>query len=229
MIDMASVCRGKAAKSRANQLYHERKKADTTVENAIHAQLGVEIPPELLRRGEVVLRASFALDEHEFGPTLGLWTSPYGFFPPPQYQLNALPRPPWLSKGGLWESRAAVLGAFQYTSVITAATTRYERWTLDPIENVQRRVTGEIARRVAAWVELRECDWDQDDYYEDDGDETDLRELALNWGAKLVYMLLDEWGIRSRGLHEYQEAWDTKNLPWHVMIAQSKALYAAEM
>ena len=235
MIDMQLAHRGKAAKSRANKRYYERKKTASTTAPIVHngggraaSELQVDIPEELLERGQKVLRASFSLADDEYGPTLGLWTSPYHFFPPAQYLLDALPRPPWQSKQGLWESRAAVLGVFQYAEVVTAATARYERWTTDPVDITQCRVAGELTRRVVGWTQLRESNWDMD-AYTDVGDGRDLRELTLDWGAKLVCLLVDEWELCSHGLQEYKEAWEGKMLPWHRMVAQTKALYAAEV
>ncbi|KAI0702838.1 hypothetical protein C8T65DRAFT_579058 [Cerioporus squamosus] len=195
--------KGKATKSLSNKRYYTRKKAEQTVEDTSPAPLDVKIPDELRARGRKVLRACLALDDDEYGPTMGLWTSPYRFINPGVHNLYALPRPPWQSKRGLWESRVAVLGTFQYREVLTAGAARYERWISKPQDNIATPGDGEVMRRVAAWEELKDFEVE----IEDELDDTDVRELTLDWGAKIVCMLVEEWECRTRrGLQGYEDA-----------------------
>lgn len=172
----------------------------------------ISIPPELRARAKHVPRASFAV--HDAGPLMGLWTSPYDFVEPDEASLTC----PENNGTSLWGSRAAVLGAYQYSQIIETAWSRFELWTEEgcSLDVLEAEVKKEVAARVEAWVRLAK---------QSDG----TTEVALDWGAKIVWMLAEEWDIRcDGGIEKYREERKSSRLPWQQMMKQTMGLFNQE-
>ncbi|TFK80128.1 hypothetical protein K466DRAFT_605591 [Polyporus arcularius HHB13444] len=211
--------KGKATKSRSNRRYYERQMDARDTERSL-AALEVEIPSDLFARAHgCTLRPCLAVAD--YGPLL--WPPPHRFFQPPTYMLDAMPWPPASSASGKWESRAAVLGSYQWREMIGRCGARMARWTTEPADILHREVTVEVFKRVAGWCALRDTELDVEE------EEEYVREVALDWGAKLTSMLVEEWECRTRdGLKGYQEAGKAKRLPWQRFVTQTEQLYKSE-
>ncbi|KAI0684986.1 hypothetical protein C8T65DRAFT_701806 [Cerioporus squamosus] len=183
----AAACRrsesGKASKSRANQCYHARQQELRGSERAL-AVLDVTIPPELTARAKKTLRPCLAIR----GYGMVLWPPPrYRWFQPPSYMLHHMLLPTTRSIAGVWETRAAVLGSYQWWAMIEDCEARAAWWTMVPVSVLHREVTLEVYKRVAGWVELRQSQGDPKE------DEEYVREVGLDWGAKLIWCPMRHW------------------------------------
>ncbi|RDX43070.1 hypothetical protein OH76DRAFT_1488170 [Lentinus brumalis] len=170
----------------------------------------LELPDDLIVRAEKVLHASFGLVLGS-GPLLGLWAPPYRFVAAEEDVMDR----PLVRADGARPQRAAILGAFQCRQVLVAARDRRGRWRHTCEDELEVEVHCEIAARVDAWRALR------DSIPEDTGSEDE--ELALDWGAKIVHMLAEEWEWRQRGLEAYTRMLGSSKMPWQCMFAEIMA------
>ena len=97
------------------------------------------------------------------------------------------------------------------------------RWTAHPIATLHREVMNEVYRRVAGWTALHgsQLDVEEEEQY--------TREVALDWGAKVVSLLVEEWDFRARnGGEAYEKAAKADQLPWQLFVVQTERLFASE-
>jgi hypothetical protein len=92
-----------------------------------------------------------------------------------------------------------------------AGHTRYQQ--ADCAETNERLVEAmdnEIVTRLAEWKIV------DDEFTSFEGSEWDntIGELALEWGAKVLYCLRDEMQIRRSGYEMYLEAYEGQTLAW---------------
>ncbi|KAI0740268.1 hypothetical protein C8Q76DRAFT_790736 [Earliella scabrosa] len=207
--------KGKETKSRSNRRQYAHQSALTRAAHELLTTLphAFIIPRAQRMRAQSHMRASFTvLDE---GPLLGLWTPPYHFEPPGALEGRAI------DIRDAWNDRAATLRSFQYGQIIDAGWTRAARWkSLAETEAVLcAEVEGELTARINAWTALNEAG---------NGDDEDARQLALDWGARIVTQLAEEWECRTKGVDMYADAHRDGRLPWQRMIKDMMTLYANE-
>lgn len=204
----------------ANKRYYNKQKEQKVYECSL-ATLAVEIPESLVTRAQRTLRPCLALASDDYGPLL--WSpGSRRFFHPPTYMLDAMPWPTVRSLGGVWETRAAVLAAYQWRELMEDGRSRMARWTA-PVAALHREVTTEVYKRVAGWTALygSQLDVEEEEQY--------TREVALDWGAKVVLLLVEEWEFRARnGRGAYEKAAKADQLPWQLFVAQTERLFASE-
>ncbi|KAI0750099.1 hypothetical protein C8Q80DRAFT_1101205 [Daedaleopsis nitida] len=198
--------KGRETKSRANRRSYEQQKTSSP-SVATPLAIDIDIPPEISARGCKALHVSFAHLRIDTGPLLGLWTVPYMYEPPLLGTLH--------DEGGTvgeeedvensaWTSRAAILGTFQYGEIMAAGSARARQWEEEDLRVLRPGLVKEVNARVTAWVTLK-----------DSGRESDEdRGTALDWGAKLICLLVDEWDVRREGVEGYSGARRTGDLPW---------------
>ncbi|TFK81070.1 hypothetical protein K466DRAFT_604804 [Polyporus arcularius HHB13444] len=168
----------------------------------------VDIPDDLFDRAQNDLRASFGA-VHGSGPLLGLWTPPYRFTHAEEDVTYLLL--PNIRSDDPRAERRAVLGAFQCCAVLAAARDRRERWTTLSVEELEVEVQSEIAARVDAWRILRDSAID--------GSWSDDVDIALDWGAKIVDMLAEEWECRLHGTEQYTQLIRSRDMPWQRLVS----------
>ncbi|EIW53787.1 uncharacterized protein TRAVEDRAFT_52911 [Trametes versicolor FP-101664 SS1] len=183
--------KGKEARRRENKRQNNKQQARKLT------WVGVLVPLELYTRSQKTLRASFAVQEP--GPLLGLWTSPYEFAMPDVSSLPTIDGGK-RAKASVWNSCAAVLGAYQYGEVIETGWRRFEQWMADDLalDEIEAQVKEEVVGRVEAWVRLA-------DSVTKDGPDVDVMTVGLDWGAKIIRMLVEEWEMRKDGDAGYRE------------------------
>ncbi|OJT11034.1 hypothetical protein TRAPUB_12458 [Trametes pubescens] len=174
--------KGKEARRRENKKQTDKQRARKLT------WVGVLILLELYTRSQKTLRASFAVQDP--GPLMGLWTSPYEFAMP---DVSLLPTIDGgnRAKASIWNSCVAVLGAYQYGEVIETGWRCFEQWTADHLvlDEVEVQVKEEVVERLEAWVCLA-------DSMTEDGRDVEVVEIGLDWGAKIIRMLVEEWEMR---------------------------------
>ncbi|KAH9846693.1 hypothetical protein C2E23DRAFT_743530 [Lenzites betulinus] len=199
---------GREARARENHKQYVRRKVMK------HTLLGVPAPPELLKRAKRALCASLAVNDP--GPLLGLWTPPYNFENPDPGTLDDLKT----ITGG--ETTLMLLGGLQYNKIVMDGWSRYEEWVSAEVATVtESEVIQEVAARIQGWVKLKDslvADTDQR--------EAEIREIALDWGAKVVCMLAEEWHTWAHeGVAVWKEHHRTGGLPWQRMMREVMRLY----
>ncbi|OJT05681.1 hypothetical protein TRAPUB_3499 [Trametes pubescens] len=205
---------GKEARRRENKIQAEKCRISKLT------WVGVQVPAELTSRSLWIFRVSFAV--HDTGPLLGLWTRPYNFEMP---DLCLLPS----SEGddnteSPWSSRAAVLGAYQYGEVIEAGHGRFEQWMDNSLvlDEIEADVKREVIERVEAWERLAKA-------MTTDAQGGEVVEVGLNWGAKVIRMLVEEWEVRKdNGADGYREHRKTSSLPWQKLMKDTMRLFNTE-
>ncbi|OJT02932.1 hypothetical protein TRAPUB_6504 [Trametes pubescens] len=206
--------RGKEARRRENKVQAEKRQIGKLT------WVGVQIPAELASRSLRIFRASFAV--HDAGPLLGLWTRPYNFEMP---DLCLLPSSEDADNAeSPWSSRAAILGAYQYGEVIEAGRGRFERWTDDSfvLDETETDVKQEVTERVQAWVRLAKA-------MPTDAEGSEVMTVGLDWGAKVIRMLVEEWEVRKeKGVDGYREHRKISRLPWQNMMKDTMGLFNTE-
>lgn len=123
-----------------------------------------------------------------------------------------------------WSSRTAILGAYQYGEAIEAGWGRFERWTADDLvlEETEAEVKQEVVERVQAWEHLAKATTT-------DTEGREAMEVGLEWGAKVVRLLVEEWVIRKEnGVDGYREHRKTSCLPWQKMMKDTMRLFNTE-
>ncbi|TFK88752.1 hypothetical protein K466DRAFT_598355 [Polyporus arcularius HHB13444] len=182
--------------------------------------LDVTIPPAITARGKKTLRPCLAVQE--YGPLL--WVAPrYRCFQPPSYLLDSMPWPTTRSIGRVWETRAAVLGSYQWWMMLKDHKARAARWTTVPASGLHREVTVEVYKRVAGWIALKDSPDDAEE------GEAYVRDVALDWGAKLICLLVEEWEFRTKdGLQAYVAAYKASKLPWQRFVTDTEHLFKSE-
>ncbi|KAJ3009194.1 hypothetical protein NUW54_g2870 [Trametes sanguinea] len=202
--------RGDTAVNRANYAKRRSMKAVTL--------LGLSVPIQLLDIANEVYPASFSI--HIEGPTLGLACAPYEFKRPDSSIAfkGIIDTQP----AGPWNTTEAVLGAYQYNEIIRVAYDRRDRWSASSVDSteIQAGVLTEIAERIRAWRLL----WEDLSNPQDAG-EVEMKQVALNWGAKVVWMLAREWEMFSADREGWCRASKSGNLPWQRMMKDTMAFY----
>ncbi|RPD56065.1 hypothetical protein L226DRAFT_523774 [Lentinus tigrinus ALCF2SS1-7] len=165
-----------------------------------------DIPDDLFDWAHKFAHASLCVSGP--GPLLGLWSPSYRFVRPDQDPLGC-------TSVKLWDNtaapvRRAVLGAFQCRALLAAAQDRRNRWVHTSLEELEIEVQTEIAARVDGWRSLRDSS-DEDSRSEDE-------HIGLLWGAKIVWMLVEEWEYRQRGVDVYKGFLRSGKMPWQVLI-----------
>lgn len=170
---------GRHARAKDNEKQYAKKKTEREM------LLGHAAPAELRARGRKALSVSLKIQTD--GPLLGLWTSPYNFEYP---DLDLLARLRADARGDRWDTVAGVLGGLQYNQLVDICWTRYERWGNTEVAEDSEEATQEVAARIQAWEKLQNAAVADED--------NEVKEIALDWGAKIVCMLAEEWEIRVR-------------------------------
>ncbi|RDX44778.1 hypothetical protein OH76DRAFT_1421152 [Lentinus brumalis] len=151
-------------------------------------------------------------------PLMGLWTPPYRYVPVPARDLSALP-----TGDNLWNSTAASLGTYQQTELTEAAHARYERWVTQSEDIIGAEVCEEVGARITSWRTL----W-LSEQHAPRVDE--VKQVALDWGATIVCLLLTEWECRMReGPKGYEAARSLGLLPWQARGKAFRRLFEAEI
>ncbi len=184
--------------------------------------LSLTVPGVLLERGTTVLRPSLSVYLSPIQPTtppsMGLWTPPYCYVPVPVRDLAALP-----TGDNLWNSLAACLGTYQDTEITNAAHARYDRWVLVTEEMIAVELREELGARITSWRTL----WLSEQRARSPNK---AKQVALDWGATIVCMLVAEWECRIReGVKGYEAARMRGRLPWQAMGKAWRRLFHAEM
>ncbi|KAI0712133.1 hypothetical protein C8Q76DRAFT_797015 [Earliella scabrosa] len=207
--------KGKEAKSRSNHRQYANRCAVARTSDDQYAcpAFSLIIPRSLRMRAQSQLRASFAI--HCDGPLLGLWAPPYQFEPPSSDALDGVV----VEKEGHWTGHMAVLGAFQYGQMIEAGWTRAARWKTEGEAVLSAEVQRELVGRIEAWTKLAGAQNTVDE---------EAQEVALDWAARLVIQLVDEWECRTQGVEAYADALREGRLPWQQTMKEIKQLYADE-
>ncbi|KAI0753502.1 hypothetical protein C8Q80DRAFT_1267892 [Daedaleopsis nitida] len=228
MIDLYSIFRGKATKADANQRYYQTHKRAAA---SIPSLLDAELPAKLHARGTKLFHAAFTA--YSSVPTLGLWTPPYRYDAPPyeameryhEHENNSDSDEETSEDPGseLWCSDAAILGSLQCERVLDAGQCRAELWQSAPIATIRAELRTELSARIDNWVELKGYPQTGTDW------EAVSREVALDWGAKIIVLLVEEWELLVReGLDFHRQAYDTERLPWQDMMRSMKLLLKQE-
>ncbi|OSC96227.1 hypothetical protein PYCCODRAFT_1379542 [Trametes coccinea BRFM310] len=209
--------RGQGTRSSINKAYYSKHRAATEVSTL----LGIPVPRELVDRAGTTYRASFSVNSE--GPTLGLNKAPYEFERPTVsiglQEFREEPEDPW-------DSEEATLGAYQYTEIILSAHDRRDKWLAhngDPME-LEGEVLTEVEARVKAWILL----WEDVTSGAGDGD-LKMKRVALNWGAKVVTMLAEEWQEWVTDRAAWCRALKSGDLPWQRMMRETMSLYTKEV
>ncbi|KAL6298469.1 hypothetical protein BKA93DRAFT_754157 [Sparassis latifolia] len=103
------------------------------------------------------------------------------------------------------------LGNRQFALLVEAGRLRSEIW--DNKETVRDQIAAmetEITMRTKAWVVLHGASWE-------DGRVTTGRDVALDWGAKIICTLARELEIVKKGEIEYTRILEAGKLPWQHM------------
>ncbi|KAL1948715.1 hypothetical protein VTO73DRAFT_10521 [Trametes versicolor] len=170
--------------------------------------LGQVAPAELRARGSKPLVACLAVQDD--GPLLGLWTLPYEFEHPDGRLLGRLRK---RAAGGRWSTVAGLLGGVQYNQLVDVCWSRYERWSNPDVAEDPAEATLEVAARIQAWAKLKNATIADED--------SEAREVALDWGAKIACMLAEEWEVRAReGVSGYKAYNRAGRLPWQRMMKE---------
>ena len=149
---------------------------------------------------------------------LGLWEEPYTYsYPidlPPTQQSDAMSE-----LAGRWNTYEARVGAAIYDKIIDGGWERSRSWskpqTDSEVAMTEASLKKELTLRRVAW----QCAVDE--VY--DGERRVLRDVYLDWGAKVVIMLGAEWEQRKAGAEEYLALRKAGKLPWQDMIKKMTA------
>lgn len=100
------------------------------------------------------------------------------------------------------------LDARQYACMIAAVRERHKAWTLETYDDTYLAATvqDEVDLRIAAWYRLKE--------QEEAELVNDIKEIALEWNARLICTLVEEWQCRRKGWKVYYDAHRAQELPW---------------
>ncbi len=161
----------------------------------------LNIPDHLRAHVTDDFRVSFAY-RSEHGPNLGMEKSPYTFKLPPSRELAALAH-----RGGGLTPRKNVpihcstaipgkLHSIQYTNAIDEGDRRRVLWEQRKVEDIVESSTRELNERIQAWVRLEQRQMRTHE-------EEEIKQVALEWGARRVVQLWDELEIRKQGLETY--------------------------
>ncbi|RDX40750.1 hypothetical protein OH76DRAFT_1423525 [Lentinus brumalis] len=177
----------------------------------------VDIPDRLRAYVTDDFRVSFAY-RSEYGPKLGLEKAPYTFKLPPTRELTALAR-----RGAVTSTpRKKIpfhcsttipgkLHSIQYTNVIDEGERRRVHWEQKKEEDIVKSSMRELSERVRAWEKLEERQMRTDE-------EKEIKEVAMEWGARRVVQLADELEIRKQGLDIYLSVRRRGNLPSQQLV-----------
>ncbi|TFK79903.1 hypothetical protein K466DRAFT_504807 [Polyporus arcularius HHB13444] len=217
--------KGKTTKSAANCRQYEQRMQIVAAGLSAGVRLpdlSLFVPGVLLERGARVLRPSWSVYLAPTQPTepplMGLWTPPFCYVRVPDRDLASLP-----IGTNLWNSKAACLGTYQNTEITEAAYVRYDRWVVATEERIAAEVGEELGTRIASWCSL----WLSEQRARSPDE---VKQVALDWGAKVVCLLLTEWECRvHEGAKGYEEARTLGRLPWQAMGKASRRLFDAEM
>lgn len=128
--------------------------------------------------------------------SLGLWKQPYQFIPP---NIDAVAQ-------NIPEQILLTLATHQFNQLISAASERHEMW-MELFREEDDTVEMEMHMRIAAWLRM----YDE----RERGNEGMFREIALEWGARIICTLAEELALSREETYVYYNANRTMNLPWH--------------
>ncbi|TFK77878.1 hypothetical protein K466DRAFT_508005 [Polyporus arcularius HHB13444] len=224
-LEQARHYRSSPRYSDANRRRYEQRQQAHAARLTIGVRLphiSLSVPALLLERGANVLRASWSVylapTQPSTPPLMGLWTPPFIFVPVPPRDLAALP-----TGDNLWNSLSACLGTYQDTQITECAHARYDRWLTETEERIAAEIREELGARVASWCRLwlavqRAPGADH------------VKQVALDWGAKIICLLLAEWECRMReGAKGYEATRKLGRLPWQAMGKAFRCLFDVEM
>ncbi|KAL6300466.1 hypothetical protein BKA93DRAFT_752682 [Sparassis latifolia] len=184
---------------------------------------GISLPPNLLEHAR---KPSIVGGRQQTAIDLGLWAPPYTFnpaglqkeskgSPSTEHEHPNISEEAHLKLGQVSELErrclTRALGSRQFTLLVEAGRQRSEIW--DEKEDIQDQILAmerELTARTRAWVDLHGASWE-------DGRVTTGRDVALDWGAKIICTLARELEIVQKGEVEYMRSLEVGKLPWQHM------------
>lgn len=172
------------------------------------------LPTEIIGYAQIPFDVFEAKGNDSANEHLGLWTYPYSLIIPQLPQNN------------LESDREAFrsnLESSQWSALVLTAFQRIDLWQKEETsdQGLAETVETELNARIESWwqiqrekgsiglvQEVREV----------------VREVALEWGARAICVLADEWEMRKHGRANYQEAARQQKTPWLLYIKQALSL-----
>ncbi len=167
----------------------------------------LDIPAEMRAYAACSFTMSFAFRETS-GPALGLQKAPYTFRLPDDRSLQSLER------RGSQDTVAVKLHTLQFTWAIDAAYARRTEWLSKSTDEVFGLGEVEVKGRIRAWKQMEARTVGA-------GIETDIREVAMCWGARRAAMLADELVLRRKGQDAYIEARRMGHTPLQELVREN--------
>ncbi|OSC96668.1 hypothetical protein PYCCODRAFT_1472438 [Trametes coccinea BRFM310] len=149
---------------------------------------------------------------------LGLWDAPYDPVHPDPDTLALLLA--HASGADKWNSLDAKLSAAIYDKIISCGDKRYKIWSkanLD-LNSTETELKAKLHSRRVAWESAvgEVCR----------PDKTTVRDLYLDWGARVAVMLAQEWEQRKQGVESYTGLRQSGQLPWQGMVKDMVVMLA---
>ncbi len=152
---------------------------------------------------------SFACPELT-GPALGLRHPPYTFRMPDRRSLESLGR------RGSEEPLVVKLESLQYSWAISAGAQRRQEWAGKEVDEIVKSSMRELHARVRAWsgMERRMAQLG--------GQDAEILDVAMRWGARLAMMQAEELQVRRRGVEAWVEAARCGGLPLQRLVRENR-------
>ncbi|KAJ2989458.1 hypothetical protein NUW54_g8778 [Trametes sanguinea] len=202
---------GKAIRSQRNKRDYEARKQRT------YMLLGTTVPAAMFRHAQQPRPASFSFTSDSTELLLGLWSPPYVPTRPGDDALGPVRH----RAVGRWDSFNAHLCAVLYDEILRRCRERRALWE-DPLldlESTKQEIKQEIQARCRAWESALNsvCEGEEDIV---------IRDIYLDWGARIPIMMAKEWEQRKEGIEVYMRLKRDGELPWQRMVKDMLATLA---
>ncbi|KAL7279610.1 hypothetical protein ACG7TL_006016 [Trametes sanguinea] len=171
----------------------------------------------MFRHAQQPRPASFSFTSDSTELLLGLWSPPYVPTRPGDDALGPVRH----RAVGRWDSFNARLCAVLYDEILRRCRERRALWE-DPLldlESTEQEIKQEVQARCRAWESALNsvCEGEEDIV---------IRDIYLDWGARIPIMMAKEWEQRKEGIEVYMRLKRDGELPWQRMVKDMLAMLA---